>query len=293
MADQPSLSVVIPVHNAATTLREQLDAVLASIEEDMEVIVVDNRSTDASRSIAEEGAATHPQVRVVEAADRLGESYARNTGWRASRSPSVAFCDADDVVSRPWAAAMRDALTSADYVTGPLELDRLNPPWLAGVRGRQIYAELPLTIRRIPFAHGCNIGIRRDVIERLGGFEDSTHGDGSPSRRRGTGAEDIDLAIRAWRAGVILEWDGRAVVHYRHRVSTQARWRQSVSYGMAGAHVHRVVGEPWDLKARAFGQRRRARWLLVTAPGLVRREHRARWMWTLGLVVGELRGDGR
>lgn len=289
MDRQPTLSVVIPVHNAAGTLPEQLDAVLGSIDDDMEVVVVDNRSTDASRSIAEQRAAVHPRLRVVEARDRAGEAYARNTGWRAARAPAVAFCDADDVVSRGWARAMRDALADAEYVTGPVELDLLNPPWLAGVRGRTIYTTVPVTVGGVPFAHGCNVGMRRAVLSRLGGFDDP--GAGGNVRRRGTGAEDVDLAIRAWREGVRLEWEPRAVVHYRHRTSGRARWHQAVSYGIAAAHVHHVLGEPWALRDRLRRQRRRARWLIATAPLTVRRAHRAQWMWTLGLVVGELRGE--
>jgi glycosyltransferase involved in cell wall biosynthesis len=294
------LSVVIPVHNAADTLQEQLDALVASIDGATEVVVVDNRSTDASRAIAEAVAAAHPQVRIVEASERAGEGYARNTGVAAARAPRVAFCDADDVVSAGWAAAMGDALRRAQFVTGPVELDRLNPPWLAGVRGRKIYAELPRTVHGIPFAHGCNIGIRREVIERLGGFSDpapANVGDrpsGAPEEvvRAGEAGVDINLAIRAHQAGVDLVWDDRLVVHYRHRPTTAGRWRQSVSYGRAAAHVHRAVAEPWGPRVRVRHQARRLRWLLGTSPLTVSRAHRARWLWTLGVVVGEIRGGG-
>jgi glycosyltransferase involved in cell wall biosynthesis len=280
---RPSLSVVIPVHNAADTLGEQIEAGVASRRhEPAEIVVVDNLSTDGSRAVAERFAAMHEMVRVVAADERPGEAYARNTGLAAARAPAVAFCDADDVVSSGWGPAMRRALAEAEYVTGPVELDRLNPPWLAGFRGRRIYAELPTTVQEIPFAHGCNIGVRREVAERLGGFVD--HG------RAGT---DVDFAIRAWTAGVRLRWDEDAMVHYRHRVGTRDRWRQSVSYGRAGAHHRALVGEPWDLRTRAARQLRRARWLVATAPRLGSRAHRARWLWTLGIVVGELRGGER
>lgn len=297
----PDLSIVIPVHNAAETLGEQLDALVASIDGATEVVVVDNRSTDASRSIAEAVAAAHPQVRIVEASERPGEGYARNVGVAAARGRMVAFCDADDVVSPGWAAAMGDALRRAEFVTGPVELDRLNPPWLAGVRGRKIYAELPRTVRDIPFAHGCNIGIRREVIDRLGGFSDpaAAVGGGRPPSspgelvRSGEAGVDINLALRAWKAGIELTWDDRLVVHYRHRPTAADRWRQAVSYGRAATHVHRAVGEPWGPMVRLRHQVRRIRWLLFTSPLTVGRAQRARWLWTLGVVVGELRGGAR
>jgi glycosyltransferase involved in cell wall biosynthesis len=281
MSMTPSLSVVIPVRNAAATLRDQLDAVLSSIDSDVEVIVVDNGSTDASRAIAAEFAARGGPVRVVDAAERPGEAHARNIGLAAARSPAIAFCDADDVVSGGWVAAMQRALGEADYVTGPVELERLNPPWLAGVRGRRIFSALPTTIGGIPFAHGCNIGVRREVADRLGGFVDT-----------GRAGTDIDFAIRAWKAGVVLTWDGQAMIHYRHRSRLRDRWRQAVSYGRAADRLHRVAGEPWGLRTRVLHQRRRAFWLVATSPRLVRRSHRAQWLWTLALAVGEIRGGG-
>ncbi len=275
----PSLSVVIPVHNAAATLQVQLEAVVASIDEDMEVVVVDNRSTDASRSIADAMAAINAQVRVVDADARPGEPHARNVGVAAARSDAIAFCDADDVVSPGWAVAMRAALEQAGYVTGPVDLDRLNPPWLADVRGRRIFSEMPTTVKGIPFAHGCNIGVRRETVECVGGFDEAVR----------IGA-DIDFAIRAWQAGVVLHWTDAAVVHYRHRTQARERWRQAVSYGRAAHHLHCLADEPWRLGHRVRRQARRFVWLVTSVPSLSNRRRRSQWLWTLGVALGEIRG---
>jgi glycosyltransferase involved in cell wall biosynthesis len=277
----PSLSVVIPVRNAITTLSEQLDAVLSSTDADLEVVVVDNGSTDGTRDLLAAAAESDGRLRVVDATEQAGEPYARNTGVTASRSPRIAFCDADDVVSDSWVQAMCEALADHEFVTGPVELDRLNPPWLAGFRGRKIYRELPTTVGGVPFAHGCNIGIQRQLVERLGGFVDP-----------GGAGTDIDLAIRAWQAGVPLAWNERAVIHYRHRPRARDRWRQGLAYGRVAAHVHHQLAAPWTLPVRVRSQLRRARWLVATLPRLGDRAHRARWLWTLSIVVGELRGGG-
>lgn len=275
----PSLSIVIPVFNAAATLQEQLEALLVGMDDDMEIVIVDNASTDASRAIADRAAARHVSVRVIDASDRTGEAHARNVGVAAARSDSIAFCDADDVVAPGWAAAMRSALVHSEYVTGPVELDRLNPPWLAGVRGRTIFSQLPRTVGGIPFAHGCNIGVRRGLVERLQGFDEAV--------RIGT---DIDFAIRASQTGAALRWEEAAVVHYRHRERTSDRLRQALSYGRAAQHLHEVAGEPWGLAPRARRQVRRIGWLLATLPRTFDRAHRARWIWTLALAIGEIRG---
>jgi glycosyltransferase involved in cell wall biosynthesis len=275
----PSLSVVIPVRNAIATLGEQLDAVLSSSDPELEVVVVDNGSIDGTRDLLATAAGADSRLRVVDASGQAGEPYARNTGVTASRSPRIAFCDADDVVSDSWVQTMREALVDHEFVTGPVELDRLNPPWLAGFRGRKIYGELPRTVGDVPFAHGCNIGIQRQLVERLGGFVDP-----------GGAGTDIDLAIRAWQAGVPLAWDERAVIHYRHRPRARDRWRQGLAYGRVAAHMHRQLAAPWSLTVRVRSQGRRVRWLVANLPRLRDREQRARWLWTLSIVVGEVRG---
>jgi glycosyltransferase involved in cell wall biosynthesis len=281
VSGSPALSVVIPTLDAEDTLPAQLEALLSSPDADFEVVVVENGSTDGTRALAERFAAADPRVRVVDAAGRRGEAHARNAGCAAARSECIAFCDADDVAAATWVAAMTEGLQSAEYVTGPVELDRLNPPWLAGFRGRTLYEQLPRTIHEIPFAHGCNIGVRKEVVERLGGFTDL---------RAGT---DVDFAIRAWRAGVQLSWREGALIHYRHRLRSGDRWRQGVAYGRAAAHLHSLMGDPWTLPVRLRRQLRRARWLIATVPWTVSRAHRARWLWTLALVTGELRGRKR
>lgn len=278
----PTLSVVIPVHNAADTLGEQLVAVVQSLTPDMELVIVDNRSTDGSRSIAERFAAEHAHVRVVDADERAGEPYARNVGVAAARSELIAFCDADDVVASGWVSAVCEALRDANFCTGPVDVTRLNPPWLAGVRGTAIFERLPLTVGDIPFAHGCNMGMRREVLERLGGFDESV--------RIGT---DIDFAVRAHQAGVELSWVPNALVHYRHRLGARERWRQAVAYGRASHHLHSLLGEPWGFWVRARHQVRRFCWMLKTLPRLGDRRHRAQWMWTLALAIGEIAGAER
>lgn len=278
----PSLSILVPVYNAAATLPDQLAALRASIDDDMEVILIDNRSTDGSREITHQAAQSDRRFRCVDAADRQGEPHARNVGISAALADLIAFCDADDVVAPTWPAAMRDALCDSEFVTGPVELELLNPPWLAGVRGRSVFANLPRTWTGTPFAHGCNIGIQRALAERVGGFDEAVL----------IGC-DIDFAIRAHAAGAKLTWKEDAVVHYRHRTGARQRWRQAISYGRAAHHLRVLEGAEDRLGARTRRQMRRVGWLFKGLPGLAKPAHRAQWQWTLGLVVGEIAGSER
>ena len=127
---RPEVSVVIPAFNAQATLGDQLEALTRQTEPGaFEVVVVDNGNTDATRDVALTFASRLP-LRIVDARERSSEPYARNVGLREAATRSVAFCDADDVVAPGWVAAMQRALSTHDLVTGPLELEKLNPPWV-------------------------------------------------------------------------------------------------------------------------------------------------------------------
>lgn len=91
------LSVVIPVYNALPYLRKCVGSVCAAPIEDMEVICVDDGSTDGSAALLDELAAANPRVRVVRRANG-GVSAARNTGLAEARGEYVAFVDDDDVL---------------------------------------------------------------------------------------------------------------------------------------------------------------------------------------------------
>src|SRR3954469_13702264 len=101
----PSVSVVIPAYNAERTIGAVLDALAAQDPRPLEVIVVDDRSTDATRSIAE----AHG-VRVV-ATDHAGYAGgARNRGWEEARGDVVVFLDSDVVPNPGWGAGLQRAL---------------------------------------------------------------------------------------------------------------------------------------------------------------------------------------
>jgi glycosyltransferase involved in cell wall biosynthesis len=90
----PSVSVVIPVFNRASVLRRAIDSALSQTLTALEVIVVDDGSTDGSASVAEE--VGDRRVRVLRRASRRGVSAARNVGIEAARADIVAFLDSDD-----------------------------------------------------------------------------------------------------------------------------------------------------------------------------------------------------
>ncbi len=92
MNTTPTISAVIPCYNAAPFLRETLDSILNQTYKPLEVIVVDDGSTDDSASIAQSYGSP---VRVIRQ-ENQGESVARNRGMDEARGDWVALLDADD-----------------------------------------------------------------------------------------------------------------------------------------------------------------------------------------------------
>ncbi len=92
----PRATFVIGAYDSAATLRRAIDAVLAQTVSDLELIVVDDGSTDGSRAIAEAAAHRDDRVRVVAMGANAGIARSLNAAVAQARAPVVAVQDADD-----------------------------------------------------------------------------------------------------------------------------------------------------------------------------------------------------
>ncbi|HYE37152.1 glycosyltransferase family A protein [Methylocaldum sp.] len=95
--DTPLVSVVIPAYNAMAFLRQTLDSVLAQTYDNLEVIVVDDGSTDGTSDLLH---GYGERITVLRQAN-AGQAAARNYGARVARGDMLAFLDSDDL----WDAA--------------------------------------------------------------------------------------------------------------------------------------------------------------------------------------------
>lgn len=94
MSADPLVSVVIPAYNAEKTIRNAIESVLGQTMSNLEVIVVDDASTDGTAHAV--GAVEDSRVRLLRSAGNGGPSAARNMGLKHARGRWVAFVDADD-----------------------------------------------------------------------------------------------------------------------------------------------------------------------------------------------------
>lgn len=92
----PSVSVIIPAYNAEIYLKETLDCVVNQTLKDIEILFVDDGSTDRTLDIVREYAETDPRIKVLHTSHE-GAGAARNTGMASARGEYLSFLDADDL----------------------------------------------------------------------------------------------------------------------------------------------------------------------------------------------------
>ena len=224
-ASPPLVSVVIPAHNAESTIREQLNALADQVDAPRyEVIVSLNRCTDRTREVVEAFQGRISALKIVESNSAPGASHARNVGIDHAIGGLVLFGDADDIVDSRWVTEMCDALQHRDLVGG--RLVTLAPPDSRVGRlfpARQTQT-LPVARGRIRFAVSASLGCRRDLLDRIRFDERYTHG-----------ADDFVFTLRAQAAGASVGFAEHALCHYRIRPNARAVARQLASYASAEA----------------------------------------------------------
>lgn len=186
-ARKPSISLIIPAYNEEAYLPSCLDAIMTNVAgRVLEIIVVDNNSTDDTRSVIER----YPVKYLFES--MKGITHARQCGFLRSAGDILAFVDADTTPPAGWV----DQITEA-FQQDP-RLATLSGPFrfydLAGVRNLAFVTWFQLArpfFRISKNVIGGNFAIRRDVLIAMGGFDQSIEFYG----------EDVDIARRARKFG--------------------------------------------------------------------------------------------
>lgn len=204
----PTVSVIMPAYNVAQYLPEALESALAQTFADLEVLVVDDGSTDGTAGIARQFATRDSRVRLLQQSHG-GLSRARNAALEGARGRFIALLDADDLWDAGFLAAQLRLLDASrvDIVTGnALELggsrdgkpsrpfpDRRPTPALA-----TIIADTEAVFIMSVFRH--------DVVQRVGLFDETLQSN-----------EDYDYWLRAAVAGLTFARNDCPLGRYRRR----------------------------------------------------------------------------
>jgi glycosyltransferase involved in cell wall biosynthesis len=205
--DPHLVSVIVPAYNAAAYLAEAITSILAQRHRPLEVIVVDDGSTDDSPRIAEQFG---PLVRCHRQAN-AGPSAARNSGLSIAQGDVIAFLDADDLYvpdKFAWQIARLDADAGVDVVIGRQQYFDL-----VGAAGEGATFQ-PLQEDRLALQLGCAM-FRRQVFDRVGLFDESMQY-----------CEDWDWFFRAREIGVGLRLHRDVVLHQRLHETNITRQRE-------------------------------------------------------------------
>lgn len=113
-------TIVIPCYNEENAIKDTLDRIIAKIskEYDYEIIVVNDGSTDKTKSVLEEIVPSYPQVRVIEHERNRGYGAALKTGIRAAHSEFIAITDADGTYPNERIGELVDRCADYDMVVG-------------------------------------------------------------------------------------------------------------------------------------------------------------------------------
>ncbi|MEM8641284.1 MAG: glycosyltransferase family 2 protein [Cyanobacteria bacterium P01_G01_bin.54] len=175
------LSAIICTHNRAAYLGKAIDSLLVQDYSDYEILVVDNASTDETRSVVE-ARLPHPRLRYYYE-PQLGLSVARNTGARETEGDVITYLDDDAIAASGWLSAMAAAFLAEPQLAiagGRVSLlwppGHCAPPWLSPSLAENLgvydLGDRPRAITQANLTpRGLNYGIRRSFLRAVGGFD--------------------------------------------------------------------------------------------------------------------------
>jgi glycosyltransferase involved in cell wall biosynthesis len=177
----PQIAAIICTHNRDNYLGAAIDSLLAQEYDDFEVLVVDNGSTDSTKTVVE-SRLSHPQLKYVYE-PVLGLSVARNTGAKETTSPILAYLDDDAEASPQWLRVLIEAYNNNEKLAiagGKVTLiwpDGITPPkWIssdmaAGLGAYDLGENIVYIDNPNLTPRGLNYSMRRTFLEQIGGFD--------------------------------------------------------------------------------------------------------------------------
>ncbi|MBC7232373.1 MAG: glycosyltransferase [Chloroflexi bacterium] len=247
----PRITVIIPTHNGADRIQETIESLAHQDlpRNEYEVIVVDNASTDDTKTVVEEVSRKHGLEVCYIYEPQLGLHNARHAGARNARGEILAYTDDDVICDKVW---LRELLNCYDSdkvgcVGGKvLPTWEVPPPkWILRYPGALALLDHGDEVKELKWPeaiYGCNFSIRRDVLFAVGGFNPDSFGN------IWLGDGETGLLRKVYDAGWKVVYNPKAVVWHRipaARLTLDYMKRRFAYQGAADAYTryhYRGVG---------------------------------------------------
>ncbi len=256
--EAPLITVAICTRNRAAFLEMAVRSVLAQIQDDTELLIVDNGSTDRTAELVRQFASSHPRVGYLHEA-RTGLSIARNTVLLHARGKYVLFLDDDATVQPGWLAAYQNFLKAPPapniaVVAGAVHPRYELPPpaWLSPNENKYDLGDKPFCLKRQDSPWEGNCAYARSLAIEHGLFDPRL---GHRGDRVGA-HEGADLNMRLQTAGHEIWWlPGVTILHTIHASRVNLHWYCRSAFAAGGAaalkrlKVARGPGRRFSLRA--------------------------------------------
>ncbi len=213
------VSVVIPTYNRSGLLRQTVSSLLAQTypQDRIEILIVDNNSSDDTWSVIAELEAENSRVRGIREV-RRGAHFARNTGALAARGEVLYFTDDDMLADDSLLTHIVEGFAADDKVasvTGKVlpRWDTEPPVWVLEHLKNSLLSlndlgEALMVTDEDPGIFSCHQAVLRDVFIRAGGFNPDTNAG------RFTGDNETGLNIKIRKLGYRFAYVGSSVTHH-------------------------------------------------------------------------------
>ena len=234
----PRYSFIIPVRNGEKTIQNTLKSIVKQkSNHEFEIIVVNNKSTDKTEQIL-----SNFDVLILDE-EKIGRSFARNTGLSFSRGKWICFIDSDVILEDDWLIKQELKLDDevVDVLSGKIIPQRLDNSLFSSFREEfqfhltsGTYNLLDREWFTAPMVNTAACIIKKEILIKINGFDININS-----------YEDFDLSLKLWREGAVFY----AVPNIRAEVFWEKGhwWSYLKRYFHLGRGIS-LIRKKWDLK---------------------------------------------
>lgn len=205
----PKISIIIPIFNTSIWLRRCLDCICNQTLRDIEIICIDDASTDSTPHILTEYAIADPRIFVISLSQNKGAAIARNIGINAASGDFIGFIDSDDTVDQDFFEKLynRSQATQNLIVKGNLKIHTLTGEWIDPQINKNVYINKGYFLSNF----GTAIYNRNYILENKLYFPNIPNG------------EDLAFIVKAISCGAGLDIIDDTYYYYWHRSNSSSQ----------------------------------------------------------------------